>query len=109
MAEDNWEEIYNELCDLHEEFIQKWRKNIHELKYQTKVRENENRVAEIINRFIKIAKRHDVLYQVIFEKEDVDYEDYKTYMELTGLWKDSEFYGYSFKVLDKLEEIMKTE
>jgi len=109
MAEENWEEIYNELYDLQEEFIQKWRKNIHDLKYQTEVRKNEKRVAEIINSFVRIVKRHDVLYQVILNKADVDYENYKTYMEFTGLWKESEFYGYSFRVIDKVEKILKAE
>ncbi len=107
MEEENWEEIHNELYDLQEEFIQKWRKNIHDLKYQTKVRENEKRVAEIINSFVRIVKRHDVLYQVVLDKKDVDYENNKAYMEFTGLWKESEFYGYSFRVIDKLEEILK--
>lgn len=107
MEEENWVEIHNELYDLQEEFIQKWRKNIYDLKYQTKVRENEKRVAKIINSFVRIVKWHDILYQVILDKKDVDYENNKTYMELTGLWKESEFYGYSFKVIDKLEEILK--
>lgn len=109
MTEDNWEEIHAELYDLREEFFQKWRKNINDLKYYTKVKENDNRVAEIIDSFIRIVKRHDVLYQVILDKEDVDYEDNKAYMELTGLRKESEFYGYSGKVIDKLEEILKPE
>lgn len=106
MTEENWEEIYNELCDLQEEFIQKWRKNIHDLKYQTKVKENENRVAEIINTFLRLVKKHDALYQVIFDKKDVDHENNKIYMEYSGLWKESEFYCYSFKVIDKLNEIL---
>ncbi len=107
MEEENWEEIYNELYDLQEEFMEKWRKNIHVLKYQTKVRENEKRVAEIINSFIRIVKRHDVLYQVILDRKDVNYDNNKAYMEITGLWKESEFYSYSFRVIDKLEEILK--
>lgn len=106
MEEENWEEIYNELYDLREEFIQKWRKNINDLKYQTKVRENEKRVTEIINSFVRIVKRHDALYQVVLDKKDVDYENNKTYMEFTGLWKESEFYSYSLKVIDKLENIL---
>jgi hypothetical protein len=52
MTKDNWEEIYNELYYLREEFCQKYRQNINDLKYQTKVKENENRVAQIINNFI---------------------------------------------------------
>ena len=94
MKEENWEEIYSELYDLQEEFIQKWRKNIHDLKYETKVRENEKRIAQIINRFVRIVKRHDVLYQVILDKKDVDYESNKAYMEFTGLWNESEFFSY---------------
>lgn len=101
MEENNWVEVYNELYDLHEEFIQKWRKNINDLKYHTKVRENEKRISEIISNFIKIVKRHDKLYQVIFDEKD---ENYKTYMELTGLRKESEFYNYSGKIIRKLEE-----
>lgn len=107
MANDNWEEIYNELYNLREEFIQKWRKNINDLKYYKKVKENDNRVAEIIDSFIRIVKRHEVLYQVILDKEDVDYEGNKEYMEQTGLRKESEFYGYSSKVINKLEKILK--
>lgn len=107
MAEENWEEIYNELYDLREEFIQKWKKNIHDLKYQTKVKENADRVAVIINSFVRIVKRHDVLYQVILDNKEVDYENNKTYMEFTGLYRESEFYGYSLRVIHKLEEILK--
>ncbi|WP_144444492.1 hypothetical protein [Flavobacterium sp. 9] len=106
MEEENWEEIYNELYDLREEFFQKWRKNINDLKYYTKVKENDKRVAEIIDSFIGIVKRHEVLYQVIFDQEDVNYENNKEYMERTGLRKESEFYSYSLKVMDKLEEIL---
>ena len=107
MTEENWEEIYNELYDLREEFFQKWRKNIHDLKYQTKVKENDNRVTEIINSFINIVKNHETLYKVILDKKDVNYEDNKVYMEYTGLRKESEFSNYSGKVIDKLEEILK--
>ena len=106
MEEKNWKEIHNELYDLREEFIHKWRKNINDLKYQTEVKKNKIRVAEIIDNFVRIVKRHDVLYQVILDKKDVDYENNKTYMEFTGLWKESEFYSYSFKVIDKLEDIL---
>lgn len=106
MAEDNWEEVYNELYDLREEFFQKWRKGINDLKYYTKVKENDKRVGEIIDSFIRIVKRHEVLYLVILDKKDVDYENNKAYMELTGLRKDTEFYSYSGKVIDKLEEIL---
>lgn len=107
MAEDNWEEIHNELYDLREEFLQKWRKNVNDLKYYTKVKENDKRVAEIINSFIRIVKRHEVLYQAIFDNKDVNYESNKEYMELSGLRKESEFYSYSGKVIDKLEEILR--
>ncbi|WP_445712115.1 hypothetical protein [Flavobacterium sp.] len=107
MQEDNWEEIYNELYDLREEFIQKWRKNINDLRYQTKVNENNKRVSEIINSFVRIVKRHDVLYQVVLENEYVNYEDNKAYMESTGLWEESVFNSYSFKVIYKLEKILK--
>jgi hypothetical protein len=106
MAEENWEEIYNELYDVREEFIEKWRKYIHDLKYYTKDRENERRIAEIINNFIKIVKRQEVLYQVIFEGYEDNYENNKTYMELTGLRNEREFYTYSHKVIDKLEELL---
>jgi hypothetical protein len=107
MAEENLEEIYNELYDLREEFIKKYRKNIHDLKYYTKVRENEKRIAEIINSFVNILRNHDFLYQVIFENDEVDYENNKTYMEHTGLWNDKEFYSYSLKVIHKLEKSLK--
>lgn len=108
MTKDNWEEIYNELYALREEFCQKYRKNINDLKYQTKVKENENRVAHIINQFIRILERHENLYQVIFENKEVDYEVNKAYMEHTGLRNKNEFYSYSGKVIRKLEEILKS-
>ena len=107
MTKDNWEEIYNELNDLREEFCEKYRMNINDLKYQTKVKENENRIAQIINLFIKIVERHEILYKVIFENEEVDYEDNKAYMEHTGLRNKYVFNSYSCKVIRKLEEILK--
>ena len=108
MTKDNWEEIHNELYDLREEFLQKWRKNINDLKYYTKVKENDIRISEIINSFITIMQRYEVLYQVILDNKDVDYENNKTYMEHIGLRKESEFYSYSGRVIDKLEEILKS-
>lgn len=106
MTKDNWEEIYNELYDLREEFCQKFRLNINDLKFKTKVIENENRVAQIINQFIRIVERHESLYKVIFENEEVDYEDNKAYIEHSGLRNKNVFHSYSSKVIRKLEEIL---
>lgn len=106
MTKDNWEEIYYELYDLREEFCQIFRKNINDLKYQTKVKENENRVTQIINHFIRIIERHDILYQVILDNKEVDYEDNKVYMDHTGMRNKYVFHSYSNKVLEKLEEIL---
>jgi len=107
MQENNWEEIHTELDNLRDEFIQKWGKNIHELKHQTKVNENKKRISQIIISFLEIVRRHDVLYQVILENEYVNYEDNKTYMESTGLWEESVFDSYSFKIIKKLDEMLK--
>jgi hypothetical protein len=104
MTEDNWEKIQFELKELNEEFNAKHRLSINDLKFNKRVVENEKRVTEIIDSFITIVKRHEILYQAIFDEKD---EYYKTYMELGGLRKEIEFSHYSDKVIRKLEEILK--
>lgn len=109
MIEKKHKELYNELSDLKDEFDRKWGNNIHNLRYQTKVKENDNRVAEIINSFVRIMKKYDFLYQIILENQEVNYEVNKTYMETTGLWNKKEFSNYSLKVILKLRELLDDE
>lgn len=109
MTDEDLKKTYNVLSDLKDEFDLKWRNNIHNLRYQTKVIENDKRVAEIIMNFVRIIKKHDFLYKLVLENEHFNYNDHKEYMEITGLWDKNEFKKYSLNVILKLRELLDIE
>lgn len=109
MTDEDLKKTYNELSDLKDEFDLKWRNNIHNLRYQTKVKENDKRVAEIIMNFVRIIRKYDFLYKLVIENEHFNYNDHKEYMEITGLWDKNEFKKYSLNVIHKLRELLHNE
>ena len=102
MTREELQKAYNQIDDLYDEFISKWRKN--DFRFKTEYNANNKRVAEIINTVVRIIKHNKMLSDFIFEDKN---EDYKTYMEVTGFYVESVFYGYASKLLRRIEEQLK--
>ena len=98
MTIEEWEELYNELYDLREEFHKKWRKN--DFKFQTHRKANDDRVSQIINLLARTILYYEDIREEFFK--DLN-EDQKYFTERTAIYKDSLFTPHSRKVLDIIE------
>lgn len=98
MDKDQWQNLHHELNDLFDEFISKWRKN--DYKYLTQRRENDLRVAKIIDITARKILYHKEINLLFFHDMD---EDQKTQLTMRGLWEPGKYYGYIHDLLHKIE------
>ena len=108
-SKEDWENIFNELYDLREEFIPRRNKHRNDFRFNTEYLENEKRKREIIYRSVQLIQNNSELNNLIFSQENNNYEsenerdNHIAHMEARGFWVESNYSSYIREVLNYLK------